>query len=41
MSIQEGYIEELLTCFYSIDIALLKSSESVQSETLIFNKKND
>ena len=29
---QEGYIEELSTCFY-LDTALLKSSESVLSET--------
>ena len=29
---QEGYIEELTTCFY-LDTALLKSSESVLSET--------
>ena len=28
---QEGYIEELSTCFY-LDTALLKSSESVLSE---------
>ena len=35
---QEGYIEELSTCFY-LDTALLKSSESVLSETEIFNIK--
>ena len=29
---QEGYIEELSTCFY-FDTVLLKSSESVLSET--------
>ena len=29
---QEGYIEELSTCFY-LDSALLKSSENVLSET--------
>ena len=29
---QEGYIEELSTCFY-LDTALIKSSESVLSET--------
>ena len=29
---QEGYIEELSTCFY-LDTTLLKSSESVLSET--------
>ena len=30
--IQEGYIEELASCFY-LDTALLKSFESVLSET--------
>ena len=35
-STQEGYIEELSTWYY-LDTALLKSSESVLSETKIFN----
>ena len=35
---QEGYLEELSTHFY-LDTALLKSSESVLSETEIFNIK--
>ena len=35
---QEGYIEELSTCFH-LDTVLLKSYESVLSEILIFNLK--
>ena len=35
---QEGYIEELSTCFY-LDTPLLKSSERLLSETKIFNIK--
>ena len=37
-AIQEGYIEELSKRFY-LDNAVLKSSESVLSETYIFNMK--
>ena len=34
----EGFIEELSTCFY-LDTTLLKSTESVLSETKIFSMK--
>ena len=34
----EGYIEELSSWFY-LDVALPKSTEGVQSKTLIFNIK--